>query len=96
MISTPTTSFDPFMESYIEYATLHVPVESIKRYSDNSIWVRFRNIVALTASDPQPTGIRNMKGLLDDNIIIYDLNGVRLSEPKKGVNIINGKQTRVK
>lgn len=92
MTSTPTSSFDPFMESYIEYATLHVPEESIKRYSDNSVWARFRNIVALTASDPQPTGIRYMKELLDDTIIIYDLNGVRLPEPKKGGYIINGKK----
>ena len=32
----------------------------------------------------------------DVNVGIRDLNGVRLSEPKKGINIINGKKVVIK
>ena len=32
----------------------------------------------------------------DSNTVIYNLNGIRLSKPQKGINIINGKKVWVK
>ena len=54
--------------------------------------------VALTDDDPKPDaiGINVVRNTEDNKSVIYDLNGVRQSEPKKGINIINGKKVVVK
>jgi hypothetical protein len=44
-------------------------------------------------ADPNGDGVENTK---NKNTTIYDLNGVRQPEPKKGVNIVNGKKVVVK
>ncbi len=94
--TVPKTSSYAFENCNNENVILHVPETSIILYSENNPWKNFKSIVALTASDPQPTGIRNIKELLDDNKIIYALNGVRLSEPNKGLNIIRTKDGKTK
>ncbi len=83
---------------YSEYATLHVPAESVNAYKAADPWKNFKEIVALTESDPKPdaTGINVVWKTVDNKAVIYDLNGVRQSEPKKGINIINGKKVVTK
>ena len=46
----PTT--DAFEGSYIEYATLHVPVESVNSYRTTEPWSSFGTIVALDGETP--------------------------------------------
>ena len=44
---------------------------------------------------PDPVGIQSMKGE-GSNTAIYNLSGQRLSQPQRGVNIVNGKKVVVK
>ena len=96
--NVPNTITDAFESSYIEYATLHVPSQSVDAYKAKDPWKNFKEIVALTDDDPKPdaTGINVVRNTEDNKSVIYDLNGVRQSEPKKGINIINGKKVVVK
>ena len=48
-LSTATGS--PFEGSYVEFATLHVPEESINKYKEAQLWSNFGTIVALTNED---------------------------------------------
>ncbi len=49
--NVPNTTSDVFNYSYIEYATLHVPVASLSSYSNSEPWKNFKNIVALEEGD---------------------------------------------
>ena len=79
-------------------ATLHVPEGKENAYWQEHPWRWFRNIVALTDSDPKPTGI---KTIVNDGLgkeRFYDLGGRRLTKLQTGVNIIqtsNGKAMKV-
>jgi len=42
--SVPDTSADAFEDSYIEFATLHVPLTSIKAYKEADPWKNFKEI----------------------------------------------------
>ena len=46
--NVPSTSSNAFIDSYIEYATLHVPDISIDIYKQTSPWKSFKEIVPLT------------------------------------------------
>ena len=97
-INVPSTYSGAFNNSYINLATLHVPAESIDAYKAAEPWKDFKEIVALTDNDPKPdaTGVDVVWKTEDNKAIIYDLNGVRLNEPKKGINIVNGKKYMIK
>lgn len=90
--NVPFTHTDVFKDSYIDYATLHVPAVSLDAYKAANPWKNFKEIVALTDDDPKSTEIMMIEATSNENNIIYDLKGVRLSEPQKGINIINGKK----
>ena len=89
--NVPSTNTDAFKDSYIEYATLHVPSASVNAYKAADPWKNFKNII-----ETNPTGIKAIENTQSKNTTIYDLNGVRQSEPKKGINIINGKKVVIK
>lgn len=91
--SVPSTLADLFSESYIEYATLHVPAASVNDYSTTEPWKSFGNIVPLTAEELGIEGIS-----VDNNSnTYYDLNGRRLNDaPAKGLYIQNGKKVMIK
>ena len=46
--AVPSTSADAFDDSYIEYATLHVPESAIENYKTTAPWSSFKNIVSVT------------------------------------------------
>ena len=94
----PITNNDAFDGSYIGSTILHVPSASVNAYITNDPWINFKDIIALTDSDPKPdaTGVDVVWKTEDNKAIIYDLNGVRLNEPKKGINIVNGKKYMIK
>lgn len=89
--NVPSTDTDAFKDSYIEYATLHVPASAVNAYKVADPWKNFKSII-----EANPTGIKTIENTQIKNTTIYDLNGVRLSEPKKGINIINGKKLVIK
>ena len=49
----PTTQSDAFANSYIEYATLHVPDASIDLYKGAEPWRNFKEIVGLDGTIPE-------------------------------------------
>ena len=51
-VSVPNTYSDAFIDSYIEYATLHVPDASIDLYNNKAPWSGFGNIVGIDGSAP--------------------------------------------
>ncbi len=94
-----STSSYAFSQCKLGWCTLHVPESSVSLYSKNSPWSEFGNIVALTESDPKPTGIMVVK-YDDDKYIVgyYSPDGQRIDAPRKGVNIIkysNGETKKI-
>lgn len=87
---------DFFLNSYINYATLHVPNESIDKYKGAFSWSDFGNVVALTE---QETGINSIGITADDsNAAIYNLRGQKQESLQKGINIIkmgNGQTKKI-
>ena len=92
----PTTESNIFDGSYIEYATLHVPAESIDAYKAAEPWKNFKEIVALTDIDPKPTGITTVDRASSTVDHYYSLDGQHLEQPRKGVNIVRMSDGTVK
>ena len=83
-ISSPIGVFTVYT---LNHATLYVPEGTIDKYKTTYGWRNFKNSV-----EGIPSGI---KGILLDNdkdSPIYDINGRRLEDPQRGINIINGKK----
>ena len=69
-----------------------VPQEALLAYQSAVGW---KNLWNLQGFDH--TGIDNVKNdIMDGNSKCYDFRGNRLSAPKRGLNIINGKKVIVK
>lgn len=90
MVPVPKVAGSTFEDSYINYATLHVPASAIEDYRTTYPWSEFGKIEALT-----DTGISNIKAQASD-APYYDLNGQRIAQPKKGIYIQNGKTIVIK
>ena len=81
-----------FSQNTFMNGTLYVPKGTKFAYEAMEGWKDFRNIVEGT-----PTSITRVT--LDKetpNTPIYDLNGRKLAEPQKGINIIEGKKVLIK
>jgi probable cell surface protein (leucine-rich repeat protein) len=79
-----------FVITTIRSATLYVPNEAVEAYKSAEGWKDFQNIVGI-----DPTGIEDVKVTGESRKkenVIYDLSGRRLNQPKRGVNIVNGKK----
>ena len=50
--AVPSTSSDAFKDSYVNYATLHVPEASVSSYKSTAPWSEFGTIVALKDGEP--------------------------------------------
>ena len=80
---------DVFGYGYYSNATLHVPEGSLDAYRNAEWWMYFGSIVALTDSDPKQTAIISQKTIRQPTIAdCYDLNGRRISQQQRGLNII--------
>lgn len=81
-----------FQNVEIQKVNLHVPEVSIELYKDAGPWKNFGNIVAI-----ETTSIEKINENVDINAS-YNLNGMRLSNPQKGINVLrltNGKTKKV-
>lgn len=77
-----------------QYMTLnvYVPQGSLSAYQNADVWKDFWNL-----QEGAPTGIESVKNITPNaKNCYYDLRGNRLSVPKRGLNIINGKKVIVK
>ena len=79
---------DVFGYGYYSNATLHVPEGSLDAYRSAEWWMYFGSIVALTNSDPKPTGIKSVKSSEITEKRYYSLDGKHTSTPQRGLNII--------
>ena len=52
--NVPSTGSDAFVDSYIEYVTLHVPAASVEQYKATAPWSNFGTIVATDGTIPEP------------------------------------------
>lgn len=79
-------------------ATLYVPVGSIINYMNSMGWSKFKNIVEFDPStfDPSTLNIHGVTMDADKDTPVFDLFGRKLAQPKKGINIINGRKVIVK
>ena len=84
----PETGKDVFVDSNYKNATLHVPAGSIDAYSNAEQWKDFGSIVALTESDPQPSGIISVNNDVTIGKQYYSLDGKHTATPRHGLNII--------
>jgi hypothetical protein len=86
----PYTSPDAFDGSYIEYATLHVPEQSLDAYKAASPWNKFKNIVGdatgISKIQNNPVQIHHedgnliVEGVEDGTMVsIYDIKGVQIA-----------------
>ena len=80
-----------FSQNTFNNATQYVPTGTIEKYKATQGWKDFTFI-----EESDATGINVVENAKSNNTTIYDLNGVRQSEPKKGINIVNGKKVVVK
>lgn len=94
--NVPTASLYSFYLSSCEKATLHVPATSVNAYQAAEPWNQFKEIVALTDSDPKPTGINTIETSNNEKGVIYDLHGRRVEQPTRGLYIKNSKKYVVK
>ena len=90
-ITGKTSDLRTFTQNTFNNATLYVPKGTIDKYKATEGWKDF-----LFIEEGIPSGINAVKKTKNNNTIIYNLNGVRQSEPKKGINIINGKKVVIK
>ena len=87
----PSTQSDAFQGSYIEYATLHVPDASLEDYKNTAPWSGFGKIVPLESSDVEAI---DANGAAISNY--FSLDGQRIEQPRKGVNIVRMSDGTVK
>lgn len=86
-ITGKTSNYRTFSQNTFNNATLYVPKGTIDKYKATEGWKDF-----LFIEEGNPTAINVVENAKDCKAVIYDLNGVRQSEPKKGINIIKGKK----
>lgn len=92
----PSLGTSVFKESYVEYATLHVPASSVNAYKTADQWKEFGTIVGF-----DPTAVEEVKSnktiKANENAPIFDLMGRRLQQkPASGYYIQGGKKFFVK
>ena len=89
--SVPQTATDAFENTPIENGTLMVEDNSVNAYKATSPWSGFGRILGFD----EAAGI-NTVSIDSPNARIYDMQGNRLDNPQKGVNIIRYKDGKVK
>lgn len=91
-VPSASLSFD----SSVLNATLHVPFYSLSSYKWDWNWRNYKNIVAITDSDPKPTIIRSVTYSHLKSETFFTLDGQLIDKKRKGINIIILKDGTVK
>ena len=89
------TTYNAFVDSFIETATLHVPSSSVDLYKGTTPWNNFKEIVAINDQD---TSISDLMECDNSELTRYTIGGLQTSKYNKGLNIIrmsNGKAKKV-
>lgn len=83
---------DAFLNTTYFLATLYVPDGTSSDYASAEHWKNF----LIKEGTPSETAIKDITTDPQAESTIYDLQGHRLAQPRKGLNIINGKKVLVK
>lgn len=83
---------DAFLNTTYFLATLYVPDGTSLDYASAEHWKNF----LIKEGTPSETAIKDITTDPQAESTIYDLQGHRLAQPRKGLNIINGKKVLVK
>ena len=76
--------------------TIHVPVGCKNVYTNNEL-LKYATIIDDVVIPQNTTGIDNVTtSITQQPTSVFDLTGKRLTEPQKGINIINGKKVIIK
>lgn len=96
MDSLAFTNYEGYIDGQNVYsftpATLYVPIGCKSIYQSTEGWKNFQNIVEF---DPSALG-KHVTMDADKDAPVFDLFGRKLSQPRKGINIINGRKVIVK
>ena len=88
-INVPYTKDNTFINTNIDNAVLHVPANLVDTYKATAPWNGFKEIVALTDSDPRPTEI---KGIANNDAKVdyfFAIDGKKNNKKQKGLNIVS-------
>ncbi len=89
--SVPQAAWDTFENSPIETGTLYVEDDLKDSYKATSPWNKFGKILGFN----EPASINSIS-MDSDNAIIFDIQGNRLDNVRKGVNIIRTRDGKTK
>ena len=88
----PWSGNNVFYKVDLTNATLHVPAQSLSLYQTSDPWSQFGKIVPISETElTELTGIEDINmHELSDNLKgnIYDINGQRIGQLKRGLNIV--------
>ena len=93
--TTPPSVYYPFSYTTYENATLYVPTGSKAAYQAADYWKDFTNIVEMefTGIDEVVDEVKGENSKVKD---VYDLSGRKVTDPTKGIYIVNGKKVLLK
>ena len=93
--TTPPTAGDYLFPNIYTTATLYVPVGSKDAYAAAVGWKNFTNIVEMefTGIDEVVDEVKGENSKVKD---VYDLSGRKVTNPTKGIYIVNGKKVLLK
>ena len=92
-VEVPSSFNSIFENSYIEYATLHVPEGSVNDYKEKEPWKYFGKIVPLTDEELGIEKTETEKEAISD---YYLPNGQKVAKPSKGINIVRMSDGQIK
>lgn len=83
-VEAPTASILAFNDSYIEYATLHVPSSALESYKATAPWRTFGTIIALT----EESAINSVPVEMVTKTTCYTIGGQLTNAQNKGIRIV--------
>ncbi len=84
--NVPQTDNSAFVDSFIEYVTLHVPAESVNSYKAADPWRNFKEIIPIDGGTWIAQNVSDDEDVYE--IARYNLQGVPIHKTEKGVHII--------
>jgi hypothetical protein len=88
--NVPMTEPDAFKESFIEYATLHVPASAISSYKSSSPWSTFKSFIAISDGEEKKCATPNISYVNDKLTFYCKTEGVEYAYEIKNEDVKKG------